>query len=95
MTAYVVGKLRVRNWDWYKQYRAVTEPLVAKYGGKYIIKGGDPESLEGDGAHALVVIEFSDRQEARQWYEDSEYAAMIELRKSSGVETDLLLVDGI
>lgn len=94
MAVYIVGQLRVTNWDWYKEYRSITEPLVAKHGGKYVVKGGNPETLEGAGVDALIVIEFPSQEHARQWHNDPDYAAMIQLRNKSGVETQLLLATG-
>lgn len=97
MPAYVIGKLTVKNWDWYREYRSVTEPLVARHGGRYLIKGGASEKLEGDEpvGHALVLIEFPDRQAARSWYRDPGYSRMIELRQKCGIITELTLADGI
>jgi uncharacterized protein (DUF1330 family) len=96
MTAYLIGKLIVRNWDWYRQYRSVTEPLVAEYGGRYLVKGGDSAKLEGDApaGDATVLIAFPDRESVLNWFADPRYAAMKELRREAGVETELLVVDG-
>lgn len=96
MPAYVIGKLTVNNWDWYREYRSVTEPLVERHGGRYLIKGGDSEKLEGSEplGHALVLIEFPDRQAAQNWYRDPGYSRMIGLRKTCGVTTELTLVEG-
>jgi len=93
---YIVGQLRVQDWNWYKRYRAVSEPLVAKHGGKYLIKGGAIEQLEGSSPEpsALVLIEFPSRDHAKAFYQDPEYEPMIVLRQESGVETDLLLAQG-
>lgn len=97
MTAYLIGKLVVKDWDWYREYRAVTEPLVAEYGGRYLVKGGEGAKLEGDEAagDATVMIAFPDRQAILDWYADPRYAPMKALRRGSGVETDLLVVDGL
>ena len=97
MSVYIIGSLIVKNWDWYLEYRNVTEPVVAKHGGRYLVKGGNPETVEGTVplADAVVVIEFPDRQSALNWYNDPKYASMIELRHKSGVATELMLVDGI
>ena len=96
MAAYVVGKLIARNWDWYREYKSVTEPLVAEHGGRYLVKGGSSELLEGDcpPPNAVVMIEFPDLQAATSWYHDPRYASMIALRRNGGVETELLIVDG-
>ncbi|OCC25623.1 hypothetical protein MB02_03080 [Croceicoccus estronivorus] len=97
MTAYVIGKLIVKDWDWYREYRSVTEPLIAEHGGRYLVKGGDCEKLEGvePAGHASVLVAFPDRQAAMNWYNDPRYAAMIALRRDSGVICDLAVVDGL
>jgi len=96
MAAYIFGTLIVDNWDWYREYKRVTEALVAKHGGRYLVKGGKNEKLEGDQrvADAIVLIEFPDDDAARSWYSDPDYANMIALRKNSGVRTELVLVEG-
>ena len=96
MAVYFLGQLRTDGWGWYKEYKATTEKIVEKYGGKYLIKGGQSHLLEGDRElpSAFVVIEFPDAKSARGFYEDPDYAPMIELRKSSGVETESAIVDG-
>lgn len=97
MRTYLIGKLIVKDWNWYRDYRSVTEPLVAEYGGRYLVKGGASETLEG-GEHpgdAFVVIEFPDRQSLTNWYEDPRYAPMRELRRTSGVIAELSMVDGL
>lgn len=95
MTVYAIGKLVVKDWQWYKEYRSVTEPLVAEYGGHYLVKGGEPEKLEGEEpvGHAWVVMAFPDRQAIRDWYGDPRYAKMIALRHESEVLTDLVVLD--
>jgi len=97
MPAYVIGKLSIDNWDWYREYRSVTEPLVALHGGRYLIRGGASEKLEGSEplGHAQVLIEFPSREAALNWYRDPAYSRMIELRRKSGVITELTLTDGI
>ncbi|MGV3482499.1 MAG: DUF1330 domain-containing protein [Sphingobium sp.] len=96
MPAYIFGKLTVDHWDWYREYRSVTEPLVERHGGRYLVKGGNGQRLEGSEplGHALVLIEFPDRQAAENWYRDPEYSRMIALRQSSGVATELALIEG-
>ena len=50
MSVYLIGFLRAKDWKWYREYRATSEPLVAKHGGRYLIKGGPLSWLEGDAA---------------------------------------------
>ena len=96
MAVYLVGQLHVKNWGWYNEYRTVTEALVEKHAGKYLVKGGKTEQLEGNAPppSALVVLEFPTDEHLQQWYQDPEYEPMIQLRKDNGVETTLLMVEG-
>ncbi len=98
MAAYLIGFLRVKDWDWYREYRAASEPLVAKHEGRYLVKGGPLTWAEGDPPppDAVVVIEFPSRAHAEQFYADPNYAPMISLRlEHSSPATELLIVNGI
>lgn len=97
MAVYLVGKLRVKDWDWYREYRSVTEPLVESHGGKYLVKDVSPECVEGKDGNpdAAVMMEFPTREQALDFYRDPAYAPMIALRHKSGVETELLLIEGL
>lgn len=97
MTAYLMGRLRVKDWSWYREYRSVTEPLVAEHGGLYLVKGGEGETLEGSEppGDATVLIVFPDRASILAWYQDPRYAPMKALREKHGVICDLKIVDGL
>lgn len=59
MAAYVIVDIEVTNPEAYEDYRSQVPPLVAKYGGKYLSRGGEMEMLEGDWAtKRLVVLNF-------------------------------------
>lgn len=96
MAVYLVGQLKVKSWDWYKKYQEVTEVLVAKHDGKYLVKSARVDQLESSQSSpsAMVIIEFPSKENAENWYQDPDYQPMIELRQLSGVDTQLLLVDG-
>ena len=96
MSVYLIGFLRAKDWKWYREYRATSEPLVAKHGGRYLIKGGPLSWLEGDAAppDAVVLIEFPSRAQAEGIYRDPDYRPMISLRQT-GCLTDLLIADGL
>lgn len=97
MTVYVIGQLRTKRWDWYNEYRSKVEPLIAKHGGRYIVKGGAPAGLEGgeESPDAVVVVAFPDRESVQNWYNDPEYAPMIALRQDAGVLTALVVADAM
>ena len=79
-----------------QEYVAQTEAIVAKHGGRYLVRGAIMEELEGDGAlpHVMVVIEFPSMAHARAWHSDPQYAPLIKLRQA-GCDIELLLVEGM
>lgn len=96
MKVYLVGQLRVDQWEWYKEYRKITEEVVKRHSGKYLVKGVPAHVFENSQSvpSAIVVIEFPSAEHAMQWYQDPDYQPMIALRKINDVETELLLLDG-
>jgi uncharacterized protein (DUF1330 family) len=96
MAAYVIVRvLERRNRDWQAEYSPKTTALVQKHGGKFIVRGGTKEYLEGNGALPLNnhVLKFPSMGNAKAWYNDPDYAPLIKLRQS-GSKAELLLVEG-
>ena len=96
MAAYAIGRLEMRDQSWVQEYGPKTAALVAKYGGKYLVRGGTMERLEGVGKlpSVVVVLEFPSMERARAWYNDPEYAPLIKLRQT-GSDLDFVLVEGV
>jgi uncharacterized protein (DUF1330 family) len=96
MTAYAIGRLQMRDPSWRQEYGPKTAALVAKHGGKYLVRGGAMERLEGTGQlpSVIVVLEFPSMERAKAWYNDPEYAPLIKLRQT-GSDLDFVLVEGV
>ena len=96
MAAYAIGRLEMRDPSWLQEYGPKTTALVAKHGGKYLVRGGAMERLEGIGQlpSVMVVLEFPSMAQAKAWYHDPEYAPLIKLRQT-GSDLDFILVEGI
>ena len=96
MAAYAIGRLEMRDPSWVQEYGPKTAALVAKYGGKYLVRGQSVERLEGTGKlpSVVVVLEFPSMEQARAWYNDPDYAPMIKLRQT-GSDLDFVLVEGL
>ncbi|MGH7857948.1 MAG: DUF1330 domain-containing protein [Candidatus Binatia bacterium] len=96
MPAYAIGRLQMRDPSWMEKYREKVPALIEKYGGRYVVRGGTMERLEGSGElpSAMVVLEFPSMEKARAWYNDPEYAPLITLRQS-GSDLDFVLVEGL
>ena len=94
MAAYVIGEIEVTDAATYEEYRKQVLAVVTKYGGRFIVRGGKVEPLEGDWSpKRLVVLEFPSFEQAQKWYRSPEYAPLIALRKRAS-RGKLILVEG-
>jgi uncharacterized protein (DUF1330 family) len=81
MPAYVIAEVAVTNPAGYDAYRPLAAASIAQYGGRFVVRGGKAERLEGpDEPQRLVVIEFADAAAARRWYNSPEYQAALPIR---------------
>ena len=95
MPAYVIADVR-EAWDTdsLEEYRRRNTEAVANHRGRFVVRGGEQEQLEGDWPSLrLVVIEFPDMAAARAWWSSDEYEAIKPLRRD-GSTTNIVLVDG-
>jgi uncharacterized protein (DUF1330 family) len=91
---YIVGDVRVEDPERYKDYSAHTESTLEPFGGRFIVRGGASEVLEGAWEpNRLVVIEFPDEQSARDWYASDAYRAILPIRQEASTGS-LVLVAG-
>jgi uncharacterized protein (DUF1330 family) len=95
MAAYLIVDVRISDPDAYARYRAAVEPTLAPYGGKFLVRGGAIEPLEGEWDLArLVVIEFPSVERAKTWWSSEAYAPLKELRQSAA-RTRMVVVEGV
>ena len=94
MAAYVIGEIEVTDQATYDDYRKQVLATVQKFGGRFIVRGGRIEALEGAWApKRIVVLEFPGMGEAQKWYRSPEYAPLIKLRQKAA-RGRLILVEG-
>lgn len=95
MPAYVVLEVVVRDPAAYERYKQLAGPAVAAYGGRYLVRGGATETLEGDWRPLrFVILEFPTVEQGRAWWTSTEYAPAKALRQTCA-DTEMLLVDGL
>ena len=95
MTAYLIARVTVRDPARYPDYTAATPALIARHGGRFIVRGGNPATLEGpEENRRIVVIEFPDRAAVEAFYADPDYEAVRAIRWESA-ESELIVVDGV
>jgi uncharacterized protein (DUF1330 family) len=89
MPAYVILDIDVKNRDSFSRYVQEVAPMLARWGARYLVRGGEVDVLEGDWSHhTVVILEFPSRAVAEQFYESEEYAPLLKLRLDS---TDCML----
>ena len=95
MAAYVIAEVEVKDPELFEQYRREVPATLAAFGGRFIVRGGAVERLEGEWQpKRLVVLEFPDHAAAKAWWDSQDYAAPKALRQRCA-RTQLLIVDGI
>jgi uncharacterized protein (DUF1330 family) len=94
MAAYVVVQIGIHDPARYERYKTLAPPSIAAYGGRYLVRGGPSEVLEGEWQPArLVILEFPDPARARAWWSSPEYAPAKAIRQACA-RTEMLLIEG-
>ena len=95
MAGYIIARVNVTDPEEYKNYTAVTPGLIAKYGGHFIVRGGEIVTLEGpEETGRVVVIEFESLEQAKVFYNSDDYQAAIGLRTAASTG-QLIAIAGV
>ena len=94
MPAYFIADLDVTDPAGFEEYRKLVPGTIEKYGGRYLVRGGAAETLEGDWQpKRVVVLEFPSLEQAKRWYNSEDYRDPKALRFKTA-KTKLILVEG-
>ncbi len=86
MPAYLIARVEVTDWSRYREYTKATPAAIQRYGGKFIVRGGEVVTLEGEPeVRRLVIIEFPSMEQAKAFYHSPEYAGAKSLRAGAAV----------
>jgi len=95
MAAYVIVDLVVTDPVEMEEYRKQVPATIAKYGGRYLVRGGAHHTVEGDWKpNRVVVLEFPSMEQAKRWYDCEEYRGPKAMRLRAG-RTNLIMVEGV
>jgi uncharacterized protein (DUF1330 family) len=94
MTAYLIAEIDVTDPKAYEPYKTAASAAIARYGGKYIARGGKTLALEGAPPKRIIVLEFPDLETAKRFHESAEYQSAISLRKKASAGSRLFIVEG-
>jgi len=95
LAAYVIANITIEDPVRYEDYKRMVPGSLAPFGGRFIVRGGNVEALEGSWhPERLVIIEFPSVERARAWWNSREYAEARALRQATSTGT-LLLLEGV
>jgi uncharacterized protein (DUF1330 family) len=95
MPAYIIVEINIHDHEAYEGYKKLTLDTLKNYQGKFIVRGGKIETLEGDWSpERIVVLEFPTKVLAKQWWASEEYAPAKAIRQGAST-TKMLLVEGV
>ncbi|MGO1120361.1 DUF1330 domain-containing protein [Rhodovibrionaceae bacterium A322] len=96
MVAYVIGRMTIHTRDWMDAYFAEVPDLIEKHGGRFLVRGGDPQRLEGQEVlpDATFVIRFDSKEAALGFWNSEEFAPLVALRQT-GSHLEAMLVEGV
>ncbi|MGE5148096.1 MAG: DUF1330 domain-containing protein [Candidatus Eiseniibacteriota bacterium] len=95
MAAYVISDVEPRDAALIAQYRTLAEASIAKYGGRYVARGGTVDAVEGGWTPKhIVIVEFPSMARAREWYASPDYAEALKVRRHA-LTRRLIFVEGV
>ena len=94
MPAYLVVEVEVKDPVRYEDYKKMVPPSLEAYGGRFVVRGGKVEALEGNWApKRFVIVEFPSLEKAKAWWASEEYAEAKALRQATA-NTQMIVVEG-
>jgi uncharacterized protein (DUF1330 family) len=96
VAAYVISEVEALDEPQFARYRALAAASIARHGGRYLVRGAEPEVAEGEprGQRRIVIVEFPDRERLNRWYRSADYAEALAVRDIA-LRRRMLFVDGV
>ncbi len=95
MAGYMIAQVNVNDPQKFEVYRGQVGATIEKYGGKYLVRGGETETVEGDwNPQRLVILQFDSIERAKEWYYSQEYSGPMQLRHQAA-NSNVVFVEGV
>ena len=95
MAAYFIVEIDVQDPAAFEEYRTKVPATIERHGGKYLVRGGRQETIEGEWhPKRIVLLEFPSVEQARRWYDSEEYRPLKALRRRTA-RGHIVLVEGV
>ena len=94
MPAYLIANIDVTDSEGFKKYQEAVPATIEKHGGKYMVRGGEVEPMEGDWKpKRMVVLEFPNMTTLKKWYNSDDYQNIIKDRTDNSIG-NMVFVEG-
>ena len=95
MSAYVIVEVSIQNHSEYEEYKKLTPAAIAAFNGRFVVRGGQTTTLEGDwNPQRIVILEFPTIQRANEWWNSELYNKAKEIRQRAA-KTKMIIVEGV
>ena len=92
MSGFAIFNIDIKRPKEYKEYVEKVKPIAERYGGEYIIRGGESTIVEGSWAYPrTVVIKFPSYEKALEWYNSKEYKPIKQIRLDNSVANGIII----
>ena len=95
MGAYAISEVEAKDAAGFEAYRTIAAKSIAHYGGRYLVRGGAADIVEGGPPpKTIIIVEFPSMERLREWYASAEYAGALKVRRTA-LERRLIFVEGL
>ena len=92
MSGFAIFNIEIKKPDEYKEYIEKVKPIAEKFGGEYIVRGGETTIVEGNWTYSrTVVIKFPSYEKALEWYNSEEYQPVKQIRLDNAVSKGIII----
>ena len=92
MTGFAIFNIDIKKPEEYKEYVSKVKPIAQKYGGEYIVRGGENQIVEGTWTYPrTVIIKFPTYEKALEWYNSDEYKPVKDIRLANSVGSNIIV----
>lgn len=95
MAAYIIVDVTINDTEAYEEYKKLTPAAVAAFDGRFVVRGGKTETLEGEWQpQRIVVLEFPTVERAKEWWRSDTYSKAKGIRQRAA-DTKMIVVEGV
>ncbi len=91
-SGFAIFNIQINNSESYKEYVERVKPIAEKFGGEYLVRGGENQVVEGNWQYPrTVVIKFPSYEKALDWYNSDEYKPIRQIRLDNAFSNGIII----